>query len=174
MDEEYVLSSEDRKFRKFVPPTGPFPKVSVTRALRDTMIVSLRHEVAHSGWRIMRQRAASLVIDRIAEVGFRFEMRCTELAETLGLSKSMGSYYLRCLREVGFLKHYRKHYMDWEKTERLRELLERDDVFCAAPAVHELCRSEASFKPGLSDQNDQGSKDEKSLATRGDPPGGTS
>lgn len=153
------MTSEDRKFNRGVFPTGPFPQVDVAPAMRDAMIVTLRHHVARSGWRVRMQRAAQIVIDRIADVGLRFELLCKKLADDLGLSESMGSYYLRRLREVGFLKHYRAHYMDWKKTEAIRTLTGDDSIFCAAPAVHELSLARSggtshchppSSDPGLS------------------------
>lgn len=159
--------SRDRKFPTFlgfVPPTGPIQKVSIADALREAVIESLRDHVRRSGWRMTMQRAAHVVIDKIADVGLRFELICTKLSAALGLSRSMGSYYLKRLREVGFLKHYRKHYMDWERTDALRKLLGRDDIFCAAPAVHELLhnpRSEHLFQTHPESPPSRGSTSEK-------------
>lgn len=172
MGEDYVSLNRDRKFQTFVYPTGPFPQVDIAPAMRDTMIVSLRHHVARSGWRVKMQQAAQIAVDHIADVGLRFELLCAKLAESLGLSRSMGSYYLRRLREVGFLKHYRKHYMDWDRINALRDLTGNEDIFCAAPAVHELslCRSEATFKPHPPSRGSQGSMDEKCALTREDSP----
>lgn len=134
-------TQHDRKpglFEEFRPPTGEFPRVALTEPLRDEIVRHLRAYVARSGWRYQMQRAAYFVIEEIGAVGVRFELLCSVLADRLGLSKSMGSYYLRRLREVGFLDLYRQHHIDWKKTELLRTALDQEELFCAAPSVHEL------------------------------------
>lgn len=158
-----------RRFAPFVPPTGPFPKVDIAEAGRRSLIATLRREVEYSGWRMRMQQAAHIVIDTISRVGLRFELLCRDLAEGLGLSDSMGSYYLRRLRDAGFLTRYRKHYIDWDKTDALRELMDNEDVFCAAPAVHELNmrRSEGTFKSHPPGSGSQGPMDEKLPLSRG-------
>lgn len=156
----------DRKpglFEEFRPPTGEFPRVALTEPLRDEIVRHLRAYVARSGWRYQMQRAAYFVIEEIGAVGVRFEMLCAVLADRLGLSKSMGSYYLRRLREVGFLDLYRQHHVDWEKTERLRIALDQEEVFCAAPSVHELNlrRWEGLFRSRPGRAGDEGPMNEK-------------
>lgn len=136
-----MRSQHDRKrsLREvFRPPTGPFPKIGLTDVLQDQIIDRLRAYVARSGWRYRMQQAAQAVIDLFAAEGLRIEVSCATLAARLGLSRSMGGYYFRRLREVGFLDLYRQHYVDWDATEKLRDQLDSDDVFVAAPNVYEL------------------------------------
>lgn len=131
----------DRKrglFSQFRPPTGPFPKVGLADVFQAKIIASLREYVARSGWRYRMQQAAHAVIDVIEREGLRIELSCSTLAMRLGLSRSMGGYYLARLREVGFLERYREHYVDWDATERMRDRLGMDGVYVAAPSVHEL------------------------------------
>lgn len=126
------------RFHEFRPPEGPFPRVCLTDCLKRQIVGRLRAHVDASPWRYMMRRAAHAVIDRIERCGLRFEMPCAELSQILGLSHSMGGYYLRRLREAGFLDRYREHYVDWEATEKLRQSLDDESIYYAAPAVHEL------------------------------------
>lgn len=150
----------------FRPPTGPFPKICLADALQSRLIERLRTFVARSGWRYQVQRAAQTMIDRFEAEGLRFEMSGSTLAAKLGLSRSMGSYYFNKLRDLGFLDLYRKHYVDWDATERLRDQLERDDVFIASPNAYELNprRWEHIFRSCLP------RREEESLMTEKHPP----
>lgn len=148
----YVATDHERKFRRFWPCTGPFPKVSVADGILRTIFAKLRDFIGKSGWRFRMQQAAHKVVDLMEEQGLRIEVTCGELARHLGLSYSMGGYYRTRLENEGFIDLYREHYLDWETTDRLRDHLDDDTIFIAAPAVHELSirRWERLFRSHLS------------------------
>lgn len=171
----YLKLSTDRNLtlRLARPEVGPFPAVSVAEDAKKNIISRMKTTVARSGWRVMMAKAARIVIDRIESHGLRFEITCEELSRLLGLSKSMGSYYLKRLRDEGFIERFRQHYVDWEATFARRIRANRDDLFVAAPSVHQVClpRSDDAFRslhPGI--YLLEVSMDEKPPLTRGSAP----
>lgn len=160
-----------RLFALFVPETGPFCRVNVTQFLRrkiDVETAQLEQQfideahayVDHTTWWPTRRLVAHEYIRGIKEHGVRYELDANAIARKLGRVVSTINDHIRALRRDGFLQHYRKHYIDWKKTEAAREALANrvenpESIFCAARAVHEpgpsFPRSAAMFRSRSSD-----------------------